>query len=81
MEKTNEERQKKGFIIIAVIIGIVVGVGVSIWQGSAYWLIGAGSGIGVWLGVRWGNKKAREVDAYREEWLGKRRNGSKKEDS
>lgn len=74
MGKSNDNRQRKGFIIIAIIIGILVAVGVSIWQGSAYWLVGAGSGLGVWLGVPWGNKKAREVDAYREEWLGKRRN-------
>lgn len=77
MEQKNQHREHKGYILIATIIGIVVGVGISIWQGSAYWLIGAGSGIGVMLGVRWGNRKARKVDAYREEWLGKRNSGSK----
>ncbi|GEM_PF-4693861 len=61
----------KGTVFVAAGVGVLV-ILVSWWLGNAYWLVGLGSGLGVWLGVRWGNKKAREVDEYRKEWLAKR---------
>lgn len=42
------------------------------WDGGTL-LIAAGCGLGGFLGVHWGNRKARETDAYRQEWLGKRK--------
>ena len=58
-------------VLVAAGVGILV-ILVSWWLGNAYWLVGLGSGLGVWLGVRWGNRKAGEVDKYREKWLAKR---------
>ena len=42
------------------------------WDGVGV-VAGVGAGLGSWLGVRWGNKRAKEADAYREEWLNKRK--------
>lgn len=36
-------------------------------------LIALGCGLGAFIGGQWGNKKARETDVYREQWLDKRR--------
>ena len=61
----------KGTVVVALGAGVLA-VMLSWWLGNSYWLVRLGSGMGVWLGARWGNKKAREVDEYREEWLAKR---------
>lgn len=59
---------------ILVTISIVVGVGliVGLVFGWEYSIVGLGAGLGPWIGAYFGNKKAREVDAYREEWLSRR---------
>lgn len=53
-------------LAISVIASVVSG-------GSGYWIIGVAGALGAWLGVSAGNKKAREVDEYREQWLNKRK--------
>lgn len=35
-------------------------------------MAGSGAGLGAWLGIRAGNKRAKETDAYRAQWLSKR---------
>ena len=63
-------------VLLASLIGaaVVVAVGLLVgWEWGLGAMAGLGSGLGAWIGVRYGNKKAREVDQYREEWLGKRK--------
>ncbi|WP_433121988.1 hypothetical protein ACQ7FX_07835 [Arthrobacter koreensis] len=57
------------FLGFSIVIGIVVGL----TQGWQYALLGLGAGLGPIVGVYLGNKKAAEMDAYRAEWLGKRK--------
>ncbi|MDJ0321987.1 hypothetical protein [Pseudarthrobacter sp. PS3-L1] len=54
-------------VVVAVIVGVVVG-----WEWVAGVLLGSGTGLGAWLGVRWGNKRAKEIEQYREQWLNRR---------
>ena len=54
--------------LIAVLVGVVAG-----WEWALGAIVASGTGLGTWIGVRAGNKSARETDKYREEWLGKRR--------
>ena len=57
------------FLGFSIVIGVVVGL-TQDWQ---YSLLGLSAGLGPIIGVYFGNKKAAEVDAYRAEWLGKRK--------
>lgn len=57
------------FLGFSIVIGVVVGL----TQGWQYFLLGLGAGLGPIIGVYFGNKKAAEVDAYRDEWLAKRK--------
>ena len=57
------------FFGLSILIGVVIGLA----QGWQYSFIGLGAGLGPLIGVYFGNKKAAEVDAYRDEWLGKRK--------
>ena len=43
------------------------------WDLLGLALTGLGCGIGAYLGVSLGNREAKKVDAYREEWLNKRK--------
>ncbi|MDN3905502.1 hypothetical protein [Arthrobacter sp. YD2] len=70
-------RRRRMVLLTYIVAAIVVAVFVSLLVGDASWLIAAGAGMGVTLGVYFGNRKAREVDAYRREWLGKRASGGK----
>lgn len=56
-------------IVAAVVVplGLLLG-----WEWGAGVLIGLGAGLGTWIGVRSGNKRAKETDEYRERWLNKR---------
>ncbi|WP_159620283.1 hypothetical protein [Arthrobacter zhaoguopingii] len=54
-------------------LSIVIGVAIGFLQGWQYSFIGLGAGLGPLIGAYFGNKKAAEVDAYRDEWLGKRK--------
>jgi hypothetical protein len=56
---------------IVVFIGIGLGVGILAgalfgWQ---YSVLGLGSALGPWVGAYFGNKKARDVDKYREDLI------------
>lgn len=55
-----------GFFVLLLIFGLAK---------ASFAMASLGSSIGVYIGAKAGNKKAREVDAYREEWLAKRRGG------
>lgn len=63
-------------ILVAVSIMVGVGLIVGLFFGWEYSIVGLGAGIGPWIGAYFGNKRAREVDAYREEWLSRRAGGS-----
>lgn len=53
---------------VVVAVGLLVG-----WEWGLGAMAGLGSGLGAWIGVRYGNKKATEVDQYREEcWVNAR---------
>ena len=67
----NRTRRRKILLVAAVAAASAGILSVAFWTDGAV-LLGAGAGLGAWLGVYFGNKKAREVDAYREEWLAKR---------
>lgn len=65
-------------LLLALGLSVVIGGAIGLTQGWQYSLIGLGAGLGPLIGAYFGNKKAAEVDAYREEWLGKRKKtGSK----
>lgn len=53
------------FAALGVCIGILLGVMFG-WQ---YAIVGVGAGLGPLLGSYLGNKKAREVDQYRDELI------------
>lgn len=59
-------------IAAVVIVGLVFGFD----SGSV--LTGIISGIGAYVGVIWGNRRARETDAYREQWLNKRKKANQR---
>lgn len=67
-------KQKKALLsgLCAAVAALLVGGFIWGWDGGAA-LIAVGCGLGAFLGVQRGDKKARETDAYREEWLGKRK--------
>lgn len=73
----NVQPRRVAVLLIYIAPALAVAVIVSLLVGDASWLIAAGAGIGVTLGVYFGNKKARKVDAYREEWVGRRAGGGK----
>lgn len=54
-------------LAIALLAGVIWG-----WEMSFAAVIVLGGALGVALGVSSGNKKAREVDEYREQWLSKK---------
>ncbi|WP_157371043.1 hypothetical protein [Arthrobacter sp. Leaf141] len=60
-------------LLIAFALSIVLGGAIGLTQGWQYSFIGLGAGLGPLIGAYFGNKKAAEVDAYREEWLGQRK--------
>ncbi|MCU1531315.1 MAG: hypothetical protein JWO49_886 [Arthrobacter sp.] len=65
-------------LLFSLGLSVVMGVAIGLLQGWQYSFIGLGVGIGPLIGVYFGNKKAAEVDSYREEWLGKRKARSQK---
>jgi hypothetical protein len=60
-------------VLTFVAIGIGVAILVGVLFGWEYSIIGLGAGLGPWIGVYFGNKKAREVDKYREELINGRK--------
>ena len=65
---------KKKWLLVAV---VVVAAGISVgflagWEIAAGLVMASGTVLGVTLGGFIGNRKAREVDAYRDEWIAKR---------
>lgn len=65
-----------GFVVIGLGVGVLVGVLFG-WQ---YSIVGLGCALGPWIGVYFGNKKAREVDKYREELINGRRRPATSDD-
>ncbi len=59
-------------VAVAALVSAAAALLFAAFTGNASLLLGAGAAAGAWAGVHFGNKKAREVDAYREEWLGRR---------
>lgn len=47
---------------VVVTLGLLLG-----WEWGAGVLLGLGAGLGTWIGVRSGNKHAKETDEYREQ--------------
>ncbi|NJC23329.1 hypothetical protein BJ994_002405 [Arthrobacter pigmenti] len=70
-------RQKKALLagLCAAVAALLIGGLLFGWDSGAL-LIAGGCGLGAYLGGQWGNQKAKETDAYREEWLGKRKNAA-----
>lgn len=60
-------------LLLALGLAVVIGGAIGLTQGWQYSFIGLGAGLGPLIGAYFGNKKAAEVDAYRDEWLGKRK--------
>lgn len=54
-------------VAAVVVVGLVFGFD----SGSV--LTGIVAGIGAYVGAIWGNKRSKETDAYREQWLNKRK--------
>ncbi|WP_299170016.1 hypothetical protein [uncultured Arthrobacter sp.] len=74
-------KNRKTVITVAAIFAAIAGIlGASLFLGldSGTALIGIGCALGAYLGVSWGNKQAKKTDAYREQWLNKRKNPSSK---
>lgn len=65
--------KKKWPLIVVVIAAGVVSVGFFAgWETAAGLVMGSGTVLGVSLGAFIGNRKARKVDVYRDEWIAKR---------
>jgi uncharacterized membrane protein YfcA len=71
-------KQKKALLagLCAAVAALLVGGFIFGWDSSAA-LIAVGCGLGAYLGGQWGNKKAKQTDDYREEWLGKRKKAAR----
>ena len=68
-----QPRGRKALVVaVAALVSAAAALLFAAFTGNASLLLGAGAAAGAWVGVHFGNKKAREVDAYREEWLGRR---------
>jgi hypothetical protein len=59
----------------AAVAGLVAAGLVLGWDIGAA-LIGLGCGFGAYIGAAWGNKEAAKTDAYRQEWLLRRKKRS-----
>jgi len=68
-------------VIVFIAIGLVVGVLVGVLFGWQYSFLGLGAALGPWIGVYFGNKKAHEVDMYREELIRGRKRAPKSDES
>lgn len=69
----NMLRKQKVLVASLITAAVVVTLGLLLgWEWGAGVLIGLGTGLGTWIGVRSGNKHAKETDEYREQWLNKR---------
>jgi uncharacterized membrane protein YgaE (UPF0421/DUF939 family) len=69
-----EKKSLTGRMVLTfVAIGIGVAILVGVLFGWNYSIIGLGAAIGPWIGIYFGNKKAREVDKYREELINGRK--------
>lgn len=56
-------------VALFAVLGIVIGIVVGLMFGWQYAIVGLGAGLGPLLGGYIGNKKAREVDKYRDELI------------
>lgn len=65
--------KKKWPLVVVVVAAGVVSVGFFAgWETAAGLVMASGTVLGVSLGAFIGNRKARKVDAYRDEWIAKR---------
>lgn len=68
-------------ILVFAGIGLGVGILVGALFGWQYSILGLGAALGPWVGAYFGNKKAREVDKYRDELIRGRQRPSKCDNS
>lgn len=70
-------QEKKSVTGRTVLTFAAIGIGVAILLGVLfgweYSIIGLGAALGPWIGAYFGNKKAHEVDKYREELINGRK--------
>jgi hypothetical protein len=59
-------------ILAFIAIGLSVGILAGALFGWQYSVLGLGSALGPWVGAYFGNKKAHEVDKYRDELIRRR---------
>jgi hypothetical protein len=75
---------KRGITGKAIVAFIAIGFSVAILAGALfgwqYSVLGLGSVLGPWVGVYFGNKKAHEVDRYRDELIRRRQRTNKSND-
>ena len=53
-------------VVVFIAIGLAVGILVGALFGWQYSILGRGAALGPWVGAFYGNRKARDVDKYRE---------------
>ncbi len=64
---------KKWILAAPAAVALVISVGVFLgWETAGGLFMASGTVLGVTFGAFIGNRKARKVDIYREEWLSKR---------
>ena len=66
-------------MLVFIAIGIGVGILAGALFGWQYSILGLGTALGPWFGAYFGNKKAEEVDKYRDELIRGRRRSPKKD--
>ena len=73
VESVNMLGKRKVLVASLIVAAVVVTLGLLWgWEWGAGVLIGLGASLGTWLGVKSGNKRAKETDEYRKQWLNKR---------
>jgi uncharacterized membrane protein YfcA len=56
-------------VAVFIAIGLVVGILIGALFGWQYSILGLGAALGPWIGAYFGNKKAHEVDEYRDKLI------------
>ena len=67
-------------IVVFIVIGLGVGILVGALFGWQYSILGLGAALGPWIGGYFGNKKAHEIDKYRDALIKGRQPGPETDD-